>query len=228
MFFSKFFQRFFLENWSCIFPQKTVAKNIFAHSHALPRTSGCFQMHLLRSNKKMIIYAQRQLYVVAGWRRTSLLAFSWHECEHLIASWGIEDTVYLIGRAVRWVQKWFVKVILKKFVFVNVKFWRIKKYVWEWIKPFDTRSNSNARRSYGAKPITSRTVSRTNLFFFVLTPRLRLWRSAWGFLVTLWPLLGPTTRSWTTAILNAEFLKITKYKIKRTWSIDFWYFRSVL
>ena len=39
------------------------------------------------------------------------------------------------------------------------------------VLPLETRSNSSALRSYGAKPMTSRTVSLMNLFFLVDIPR---------------------------------------------------------
>ena len=50
--------------------------------------------------------------------------------------------------------------------------------------PFETRSNSRALRSYGAKPMTSRTVCLTNSFFLVDIPRWRECLGATVFLVT--------------------------------------------
>ena len=131
---------------------------------------------------------QRQLpFFVVGWHQTFLLAFSWRGCGHRDAFSRIEGIAYLNANS----------------VYLKLYFFQL---------PLETRSNSNARLSYGAKPMTSLTVSFMNLFFLESAPRRREWRGATLFLVTLWPLLRPTTMSCTTAILvlrseNLNFIR---------------------
>merc|ERR1712131_91875 len=64
----------------------------------------------------------------------------------------------------------------------------------------DTFSHSIARLSSGAKPQTSRIISRTNLLCFVRRPRLRPCLGAVTFLVTGLPLLRPTAIGYLIAM----------------------------